>query len=319
MKRIICTMLALLCLGAAVFAQAETAGAGEAGQKKKPAFLQAIQGLSLGVDFGAHEYPLAVWYPGRYRDGYSIRSLFLKPYMTYERTIGDFDINAELDFSVDLKAADPSPFARAENAKDADRRTWLSIYMEEGVAYRLPLAAVPGTLWTYVNHRDNLYIAPDFPGESGALIVDSRLGEYTGRFQWGAGYRQDFGKPGVFGLQLALPVSYLGRADSGMGLGMEMRVGYNDGFGLGLGGEAAFRIDFVPGVRYAVTEFAVKYGWNNFAAELDIMVYGTFTHAAIMPVIKYRFKSCAFKLGVELANVGREASLSPYMGFSWNF
>jgi hypothetical protein len=303
-------------MGAAVFAQTGTAGTGE---KKKPAFLEAVRGLSLGIDAGAHEYPLAVWYPGRYREGYSIRSFFLKPYITYGRTIGDFDIYAELDFAIDMKAADPSPLAQAESSKEADRRNWFSVYMEEGLSYRLPLAAVPGTLWTYVNHRDNVYIIPDFPGQTGALIVDSRLGEYTGRFQWGAGYRQDFGKPGLFSWQLALPVSYLHRVRWDMGLGMEVRMGYNDGFGLGLGGEAAVRIDFVPKARYAATEFAVNYSWNDLAAEVNITVYSTFTHAAITPVLRYRFKSCVFKLGLELANVGRETSFSPCMGFSWNF
>jgi hypothetical protein len=286
---------------------------------KKNAFLTAIKGLSIGLEIGTHEYPLDVWYPGRYWEGYSIRSFFMKPYFLYTRTIGDFDINAELDFAMDMSAADPAPTAQAFNGKDADRRTWISIYIEEGLNYRLPIATIPGTLFTYINHRDNIYVAPKFPGATGALIEDRRLDSYLGRFEWGAGYKQDFEKIGAFNWELGLPISYLDRVSHSMGLGMEVRIGYKDGYNLGLGGGIAVKMAFVPKLRYSATEFYVTYDWLDFQAELVITAYGSFEYAALRPSVVYKWRNVNLKLGVELTSLGAYPALSPYLGFQWNF
>ncbi|MDR2768860.1 MAG: hypothetical protein LBB82_11110 [Treponema sp.] len=323
MKRITLLLFLLSCtLLAPVFTAAETPGEETAEARpavKKNAFLEGIKGLSLGIDAGTHEYPLEVWYTNRYLDGYSIRSFFLKPYILYNRTIDDFEIYAEADFAIDMAAADPSPAALALNGKDADRRTWFSIYLEEGLTYRLPIERIPGTLFTYINHRDNIYAAPQFPEETGALIEDRRLETYLGRFEWGAGYRQDFEKAGSFNWELGLPLSYLDRARGGIGFGVDVRMGYKDGYNLGLGGGIAIKLAFVPKARYAATEFYITYDWFNFQAELVITAFGGFERMAIRPLVVYRFKNINLKLGVDLTGLGAYPAFSPYLGFQWNF
>jgi hypothetical protein len=331
MKRIITLLLLAFPLGF-LFAQAAEleeeegltleAGAAESSGEaaKKPLhWWEWFHGISVGVESGAHEYPLAVWYPSQKDiEGYSIRSFYITPTIAYQRLFGDVDVAAKIDTIIDLGAPDPAPGVLALNAKDADRKDWYTIYMEEKVDWAVSNlfgeeVDFPGTLSVFFVNENNFYAYPKFPaipGRPEGKVADGRMELGPGRFHMNT-------KGGWFLGQISVPLYYLYRFNNDIGSGLNMRFGYKAPFNLGL--ELVSRSLFIPRVEQVETEFVVSYEWLDFSAELDIIAYGAFKTAMINPEVQYHLESFTFTFGVKISDIGRKAAYSPYLGLAWKY
>ncbi|MDR1899866.1 MAG: hypothetical protein LBQ55_07665 [Treponema sp.] len=314
MKRILVLLFILFETGVLLAAQeAGTAGQDAAANKKPAHWWEYLHGIDVGMEAGVHEFPLAVWYPGRYTEGYSIRSLYLMPNISYGRSIQDFHFDVNMELTIDAKGPDPSPGAVSMGGESTDRKTWVTIYLEEKMDYPIshlfPTENFPGTLSVFLNNENYIYATPDFPG--------GKTGE--GFLELGpAAYNNDFNF-GWFMAKMGLPLYYLDRYRDEFGMGLNLTVGYKDPLSLGLGAEITTRIGFVPSPDYLETEFHVTYDWKDFSAELEIIAEGAFKSAALTPEIRYRLKSFIFSLGVEISGVGKYAAFSPRLGMNWKY
>jgi hypothetical protein len=314
-KRIILPVCIVFCLGIAAFAQ-ETPP--DDGAKEPFNFKDLLPGLSLGVEFGAHEYPLEVWYPGQSKEGYSIRSLYITPNVVYNHPVEQFDFSFELDTTGDINAPDPSPGAKALNAKDADRKHWLSVYFEQGIAYRFPLD-IPGTISVFLKNQNHFYLFPDFPVSPGVRTTTGKKAD--GVVKPGFAFSQEF-PIGVVYTSISLPVAYLSRYSNDVGFGMEFMAGYKKELpGMTIGFDVTPKISFLPEVKYAATEFVLSYSWLDFSLELDITAHEAFKPITITPELQY---VCfdgrwTYTLGCEIDAIREKRTFSPYIGFSYNF
>jgi hypothetical protein len=308
LKRI--AVLLIVLTGAGMFLSAQE----DIPASQKPEhWWEYLHGLSLGVNAGTHEFPLEEWYPDRYIEGYSIRSFYFMPNVSYGRTIRDFHFDAKMEVTVDTGAPDPTPGASALSAETADRKPWVTIYLEEKMTYPVsPLfnaPGFPGTLSVFMNLENYVYATPDFPGGkkgTGTLEIGPAAYDNTFSFGW-------------IQAKLGLPLYYLDRYSDKFGMGMNLTLGYRDPAGLGLKGEVDMRIGFLPDARYLETEFIVIYGWKDFSVELDIIAEGSFESAIVKPEAQYRLGSVTFKLGLEISGLGRMEVFAPYLGFNWNY
>jgi hypothetical protein len=304
-------VLLIILAGAGMFLAAQE---GEAPASQRPEhWWEYLHGLSLGVDAGTHEFPLEQWYPGRYVEGYSIRSFYVMPNISYGRTIRDFHFDAKMEVTVDNKAPDPAPGSWALSAETAGRKSWVTIFLEEKMDYPIsPLFGVsgfPGTLSVFMNLENYVYVMPDFPGGkkgTGTLEIGPAAYDNTFSFGW-------------VQAKLGLPLYYLDRYSDEFGMGMNLNLAYRDPIGLGLKGEVDMRIGFLPDPGYLETEFIVTYDWKDFSVELDIIAEGPFESAIVKPEARYRLGSFIFKLGLELSGLGKAEAFAPYLGFNWNY
>ncbi|MDR1618876.1 MAG: hypothetical protein LBS06_07515 [Treponema sp.] len=308
MKRF--TVLLIILAGAGMSLAAQE---GDPAPRKPEHWWEYLHGLSLGVNAGTHEFPLEQWYPGRYIEGYSIRSLYFMPNISYGRTIKNFHFDAKMEVTVDNKAPNPAPGSWALSAETADRKPWVTIYLEEKMDYPIsPLFGAPGfpgTLSVFMNLENYIYVMPDFPGGrkgTGTLEIGPAAYDNTFSFGW-------------FRAELGLPFYYLDRYSDDFGMGMNLNLGYRDPIGLGLKGEVDLRIGLLPDPRYLETEFIVTYEWKDFSVELDIVAEGAFESAIIKPEARYRLGSFIFKLGLELSGLGKMEAFAPYLGLNWNY
>jgi hypothetical protein len=290
----------------------------EESKAKEPfRFKDLLPGLSLGVETGAHEYPLDVWYPGQGGEGYSIRSFYIMPNAVYNRSVQQFDLAFELDVSGDINAPDPAPGSLAPNSKDADRKNWLSVYFEQEFAYRFPLD-IPGTVSMFLNNKNKFYITPDFPA-SGNRVMAGRKAD--GVLKQGFAFNQEFPAGGIY-TRLALPLTYLSRYSNDIGFGMELLLGYTkDLRGMTLGFDVTPKFAFLPGLKYAETEFTVNYSWRDFSARLNIIAYEAFASFAVNPELSY---VCfdgrwTYTLGFTVVDIREKPAFYPYLGFAYNF
>jgi hypothetical protein len=291
----------------------------EAEQAKKPfRFKELLPGLSLGVELGTHEYPLEIWYPGQSEDGYSIRSLYIMPNAVYKRSVQQFDLAFDLDIAGDLNAPDPSPGAQAPNAKDADRKDWLSVYFEQEFAYRFPLD-IPGTVSMFLNNQNNFYILPDFPASQ---YVRPEAGKkFDGVLKPGFAFNQEF-PAGILYTKLGLPVAYANRYSNDIGFGLDFTLGYRKNFrAMSFSFDVTPKFAFLPELKYAETEFVLGYTWHDFSFELDLIAYEAFTSLTIKPELTY---VCfdgrwTYTLGFEFEGIRETRTFSPYIGVAYNF
>jgi hypothetical protein len=282
-------------------------------QEKPKHWWEYFHGISLGMEAGAHEYPLELWYPDQYIEGYSIRSLYLKPSVSYGRFIQDYHFDLTMELTIDKDAPNPNPGASAFSAETSDRELWLTVYLEEKMDYPISrlFTAVnfPGTLAVFLNNENYIYAMPDFPG---GKIVE-------GNMEFGPAAYDNHFKFGWFQAKLGLPLFYVNRFDNDLGFGMNVTLAYKDPIGLGLGVEFAFRSLFVPEPAYSETEFILTYKWKDFLAELDITAEGSFKSASITPKVSYYLKSFTFTLGAEITGIGNISAFSPCLGINWSY
>jgi hypothetical protein len=304
-KRLLFLVVTLAAIGELLPAQ-ETA----APPRKR--WFEYLHGLSISAETGSHEYPLENWYPGGYIEGYSVRSFYLKPELSYSRAIKEFSFTLLTDLVMDMGAPDPGPGAQALNAKNADRRDWYTVHIEEDFHYMVNhlLGGVkfPGDVEVFLTHENYIYAAPEFPG---GKIAD-------GNIEFGLfGFTMDT-RAGSFTGKLGLPLYYLYRFDDGIGFGMNVTFGYKVFFDLGL--DITSRSLFVPQAKQAETEFLLHYDWPNFSARVKCIAMGSFTSATIHPELEYHYKKLwTFTLGVEITDVGRLAAFSPSIRLRWKY
>ncbi|MDR2768222.1 MAG: hypothetical protein LBB82_07850 [Treponema sp.] len=276
---------------------------------------EMLKGLSLGLEVGAHEYPLAVWYPAQSEDGYSIRSLYAKPYAVYQHSIQNFDVFFELDFTADLWAPSPAVGATAYNAKDADRANWFFLYFEEEFAYRFPIEKAPGTLSVFLNHQNNFYITPKFPAAGEARPIDGKT--FDGRLTAGPAYKQDFAA-GEFHAKLGVPLDYLSRYSDDLGLGLELTLGYK-GDRVKIAFDATPKMSFLPAVEYAGTEFELSYSWYDLKATVNVDALKAFDDITITPKVVYTVEHFSYEMGLEFGTLMTNWTFSPSVGFAWYY
>jgi hypothetical protein len=294
----------------------------EAPKEKPRRWYEYLHGLSFGVEAGAHEYPLDIWYPGAYISGYSVRSLYITPALAYEKTISDFHFRVHTEVNIDLGAPDPKAGASAMSAKTADRQDWYTVYVEENFDY--PVSRLfknvnfPGTLSVFLNHENYIYAYPEFPEVPGVRPHKGNIAD--GIVEFGpAAYDNNF-PFGRFYAKLGLPLSYLVRYSDELGFGMNITMGWHDTFGIGLGVELGNKVAFIPGVLYSEMEFIFNYEWKSFTAELKVNAYNNFDHASVTPELRYRLdlRYC-IRIGAEISGLGKSAAFSPYLGFTWSY
>lgn len=271
------------------------------------------------MEAGSHEYPLAVWYPGSYSEGYSVRSLYLMPSISYSRAIDKFSFFTGFDLTMDLGAPDPGPGVAAWNSKTADRKDWYTVHLEQRFDYVILDASAgarfPGTIAAFLKNENYIYAYPEFPEVPGKRPVAGKVAD--GTLEAGLlSYKLDFDK-GSLKSELSLPLYYLYRYSDDIGFGMNFSIAYTAPFKLGL--EIISRTLFIPSVEQAETEFVVSYDWLNFTAKIDITAAGDFTTAGINPELQYHLNSFTFTLGFEVSDLVNYPAFSPYMGLNWKY
>ncbi|MDR0403921.1 MAG: hypothetical protein LBH35_10075 [Treponema sp.] len=287
-----------------------------AGPAKK--WYENLRGISVGLEAGAHEYPLDEWYPGQSTEGYSIRSFYIKPDIAYQRNIQDFSINAGLDVTIDFGAPDPGPGAQALNAKSADRQNWYTIHMEEKLEYPFSVLFAdkvnfPGVLSAFLTNNNHFYAAPQFP----ALPRRPAGNVADGLAELGAGYSHDFAAGRFYG-RLGTSFRYANRFSGEIGLGSSFTVGF-DVSRIKLGVETVSRVDYLPSAQYRETELTLTYDWMDFSAELEIVAAGAFESVSLNPELRCRFAAFTFRIGAEITNLGKAAAYAPYLGLVWSY
>jgi hypothetical protein len=295
---------------------------GGAAKPKKPLhWWEWFRGISFGIETGTHEYPLEAWYPNQSTEGYSVRSFYLIPHIAYERLFGDVTLGTEFKAAIDMGAPDPKTGANALNAKDADRKNWYTVYMEEDVDWAISNLFgkeinFPGTLSVFLHNENNVYIAPEFPEipdeRMKGRIVDGSMETGLGKFYMDSDAGWFLGKIGI-------PVYYLYRFNNHIGSGLNIGFGYKTKFKLGF--ELTSRSFFVPELKQAETEFKISYDWLDFSAVLDIVAYGPFESALINPELGYHLKGSTFSLGAKISDIGigTYPALSAYLGLNWKY
>lgn len=302
--------------GTGLFAQ-EWEWADKPGYKKAEHWWEYFHGFSLDVEAGAHEYPLAQWYPGGYVEGYSIRSFYLLlPGINYARTVKDVRLELDVDAVLDSGAPDPAPGAMALSAGSADRQDWYTIHIEEKIDWALShlfnTSNFPGTFSLFLDQENYIYVHPDFPGGR----------KVEGSVEFGIGAYENNFKFGYFRSALGLPLTYLYRFGNDLGFGLNVTVGYRYTFnsiGVSLGLDLISRALFVPEPGYGETEFILYYSWKDFSLVLDIIAEGAFESALINPELRYRRGGFTYKLGADISGLGAYPAFSPYLGFEWNY
>jgi hypothetical protein len=275
-----------------------------------------LHGLSLDMEAGSHEYSLEEWYPGEYSEGYSIRSFYFSPDISYARVVKDVRLELDVDGTMDFGAPDPGPGVTALSAGSADRQDWYTIHVEEKADWALShlfnKPNFPGTLSMFLDQENYIYVYPDFPG--------SRMVEGSVEFGIGA-YENNF-KFGYIRGALGLPLTYLYRSGNDVGFGLNATVGYKYTFGsagMSLGLDIVSRSVFVPAARQGETEFILYYDWGDFSLVLDITAEGAFESAVINPELRYRMGALTYKLGVDIPGLGTYPVFSPYLGLEWRY
>jgi hypothetical protein len=315
LKKHILLVLFTILAGAGVFAQ-------EWEWADKPAYAPAkhwwehLRGLSLDLEAGAHEYPLAQWYPDGYIDGYSTRSFYLLPGISYARVVKDVRLELDVDAALDFGAPDPSPGAMALSALSADRKDWYTIHIEEKVDWALSHLFnnpdFPGTFSLFLDQENDIYLQPDFPG---GRKVD-------GSVEFGIGAYENNFKFGYFHSALGLPLTYLYQFGDDLGFGLNVTVGYKytfAGFGMALGLDVISRTLFIPEARQGETEFILYYDWKDFSLVLDVIAEGAFETAFINPEMRYHKGSVTYKIGVTVSGLGSYTAFAPYLGMEWKY
>jgi hypothetical protein len=308
-------LLACVFAGTGAFAQ-EWEWANPPASEKPGHWWEYLRGFSLDIEAGAHEYPLAQWYPGGYVEGYSIRSFYLVPGINYARVVKDVRLELDVDAALDFGAPDPAPGALAFSARSADRQDWYTIHVEEKIDWALSNlfgnSDFPGTLSLFLDQENYIYAHPDFPGGRKAEgSVEFGIGAYENNFKFG-----------YFRTALGLPLTYLYRFSDDVGFGLNVTAGYRYTFtsvGVSLGLDVVSRTIFIPSAGQGETEFILYYGWKDFSLVLDIIAEGAFESARINPELRYRIGSVTYKLGADIPGLGAHPAFSPYLGFEWNY
>jgi hypothetical protein len=281
-----------------------------------------MKGLTLDIEAGSHEYPLEIWYPGRYAqgEGYSIRSFYFKPRLAYGKTIADITGILNLEFTADLGAPDPRPGLWGRSAKEAARKPWFTLLVEQDFDY--PVSHLfdtkvnfPGLLSAFLHHENNFYIAPEFPENPPTAPMEGK--KMDGILEPGAAYSYDGFSLGELRAALGFPLYYLNRYSEKLGFGMNFSLGYTDGYGIGIKADLGSKLVFIPSFEYKETELILSYSWLDFSVILDLAAQGTFKTFSINPEFQYRFSKFAFRLGCDVTGIGDYAAFSPYLGINW--
>jgi hypothetical protein len=285
-----------------------------------------VKGLTLELEAGSHEYPLDIWYPDQYEEGYSIRSFYLKPRISYGKTIADITGLLNLEFTADLQAPDPVPGAAAINAREADRKPWFTLLVEQDFDY--PLSHLfdtkvnfPGLLGAFLHHENTFYIAPEFP--EAPPRQPEKAKKLEGTLEPGFFYSYGDFPIGELRTRLGLPLHYINRLSDKLGFGMNFSAGYTDGYGIGISVDVVTKMLFIPQVEYKETELVISYTWADFSVVLDTVAYGVFETFLINPEMQYRIRynlcEFVFYLGFEISDIGNYTAFSPYLGMNWSW
>lgn len=312
-------LLVLVILPLPLCAQEESVVPAET-EKPKRTWYEALEGLTVGLESGTHEYPLKVWYPTLGdEDGYSVRSIYFKPSAAYRYKLQDFDLRAELDFTLDWGAPDPKPGAVSLSEKVTDRKHWFWVHLKEEVFYPVDkllsekiAAKIPGSVTAFMTNDNTFYVIPDFPGAKKIEGVVEPGGIYSQEMSLG------FLEGTVEG-RLGFPFSYVDRYRSGLGFGMNLGGAWRKIRGLNLDVEIEAGMTFIPDIKYTQTKLNAVYGWKNFSAELEIVIVEAFKPLSINPEIHYRFYNWDFWAGINITQIRVAAAYSPYLGLAWNF
>jgi hypothetical protein len=314
-KHILLILFMFILAGAGVFAQ-EWEWADKPAYRPAEHWWEYFRGFSLELEAGAHEYPLAHWYPDGYIDGYSIRSFYLLPGISYAKVVKDVRLELDVVGVLDFGAPDPAPGAMALSALSADRKDWYTIHIEGKIDWALShlfnKPDFPGTFSLFLDQENFIYLQPDLPG---GRIVD-------GSVEFGIGAYENNFKFGYFRSALGLPFTYLYRFNNDMGFGLNVTVGYKytfAGVGMALGLDVISRTLFIPQVRQEETEFILYYDWKDFSLVLDVIAEGAFETASIKPELRYREGSVTYKIGATVSGLGYYTAFAPYLGMELKY
>ncbi|MDR0759180.1 MAG: hypothetical protein LBF74_03620 [Treponema sp.] len=209
---------------------------------------------------------------------------YLTPGIVYENSFGDFDVAAEVDYTLNFEDGVPQ-----------------SLFAEEELGYNLSLSDTQGL--TFILHNENdIATAPDF----GEVNGDGSILEPNVTYTLGL-------SPGDFYVTAGLPVTYL----PDFALGAYGTLGFGFSFGLGL--EATFNLALAEESGYDGTDFLVSYGNDQFYAEVELNIDSEFKTLTITPEFDYFFKNFIFFVKAEFDGIGDEVSITPALGVTYSF
>lgn len=255
-------------------------------------------GLTVGLEFGIGNINKA-------NDGEI--SPYLMPMLIYENTFLDetLDVYAELDYTLGF-TKEPN-----DDGKDVNPQ---SIYLDLMVDYNLSLGSASTLTFILENEFDEIIISPKFKD------INALTGIFTPAVKFN--HELDFGG---LSAKIGIPITYVQYdKDADTALGLDITLGWNSNFGLGI--ETIFYTSLVPvdDSGYTGVEAIVSYETEPVYFEIDVFIPKEISDegASITPEFDYSFQNFTFYINCEFAGIGINGGkviVSPALGVKYSF
>jgi hypothetical protein len=213
---------------------------------------------------------------------------YITPGISYENSFGGLDIYAGLGYTLNFTDDVPQ-----------------SLFVEEEIAYNLPLGDIHTLTFTLHNENDIFTFAD--PLKFGDANGDGSILEPSVTYTLGL-------DPGDFYASAGLPITYQPET----AVGVFGTLGFVFSFGLGLEATSNFGID--PDTEYSGTDFIVSYERETFYAEVEVNADKEFKAFTLTPEFDYYFNNFTFYIKAEFADIGGdEVGITPAIGVSYRF
>jgi hypothetical protein len=219
----------------------------------------------------------------------------LSPGVEFEKAFGDFDVFAELDYTIALE--DP----------DAVH----TVHDEIELGYNLSFAGTSVLSFIVYNEND-FQLSPELPDGM----------THFGTLEPSLKFTQTLGFGDLYA-QLGFPIDYLtGVKDADIGISSYLTLGWASTFGLGV--ELTPNLAISPDSEYAGFDILVSYETGPIYAEVEVNLPKEIDAEGITitPQVEYAFNAFTFYVNSEFGNIGVEegdVSISPALGVKYSF
>jgi len=217
----------------------------------------------------------------------------LRPSLAYMHGFGNFDIFANVFYTLSLNDPGLSPAGRGEKLPTRNRGG-----IEADVGYTFDLSG----RFTLTPELDN-QLQFDFNPDANSLYSNGKLLSYAVlepllRINCDLGF-------GDISLSNSFPFSYAGD----MALDYTVSVSFNASIGLGVTLSSQFWNLWAdeqtnPGFQYGETELIINFWRGSFFTSLTLTADGAFRHFSVEPYLSYRIKRLSLFAAVLFSNLG---------------